>query len=166
IVDQSVHGGIDQAVYMYHSEDYQWWSEQLGKEVVAGSFGENLTLSGLADIDFNVGDRLTINNVVLEITAPRVPCFKLSSKMGDSTFLKKFVRAERPGAYARVIQEGSISAGDTITFEKVSSAEVSLKDIFVMWHSKDKSPEFMQQVLASSVASVHREKIQTWLDAV
>ena len=107
IVDSTVHGGLDQAIYIYSSEDYQWWSQQLGKPIAPGTFGENLTISGFNIDEFVVGDQLTLNNVVLEISAPRTPCFKLAAAMNDPTFGKQFAKAARPGAYARVLREGA-----------------------------------------------------------
>ena len=50
IIDKQFHGGLDQAVYIYHAEDYEWWSTELGRTIGYGTFGENLTVSGLDDI--------------------------------------------------------------------------------------------------------------------
>jgi len=164
IVDQNVHGGLDQAIYLYHLEDYQWWSEQLGKPLTPGLFGENLTLSGLADITLVIGDRLTIGTVELEITAPRTPCFKLAARMGDSGFAKKFAQAQRPGAYARVIHEGELQVGDNITLWQTAEDFASVVEVFVEWHKKDRSVEVLKRALASPIAIVHREKLQQWHD--
>ena len=73
IADLDNHGGADQAVYAYSADDYEWWSTQLGREVPPGTFGENLTIEGMPT-DMNVGDRLLIGDVLLEATAPRIPC--------------------------------------------------------------------------------------------
>lgn len=162
IVNKKVHGGLDQAIYLYHKEDYDWWSQELGKVVGAGAFGENLTVSGLEDISWLIGDRLKINNVILEITAPRIPCFKLGVRMEDNSVVKKFVKAVRPGAYARVISEGVIQAGDVIEIEKTSKDYASVKDVFTMWYNKNKSLVDLKRILDSPVAIFHREKIQAW----
>ncbi len=162
IVDKSVHGGLDQAVYLYHQEDYDWWSEQLNREIPIGMFGENLTVEGDANIDWTIGDRLTINDVELEITAPRAPCFKLGVKMGDATFVKQFVKACRPGAYARVIKEGRLCAGDSIAISKTEKDFAAVKEVFNLWHSKTKPVEQLKKALASPIASVHKASIQQW----
>lgn len=166
IVDERVHGGIDQAVYLYHKEDYDWWSEELGRTLEFGTFGENLTIEGFKDYTWVIGDRLTINDVVLEISAPRAPCFKLGVKMGDSHFVKQFVRACRPGAYARVIQEGSITNWDEIVVEKTTNDYATVNEVFVEWHAKEKSPEIIEKALNSPLASVHRERLQNWYEGL
>jgi MOSC domain-containing protein YiiM len=162
IVDESVHGGLDQAVYLYHKEDYDWWSQELGEPIAYGTFGENLTISGAEDISWVIGDRIIINDLVLEITAPRAPCFKLAVRMDDSGFVKKFAKAVRPGAYARVISEGVVQLGDKLTVEKAAKDYASVNEVFVLWHAKEKSTTLLQKALASPIAVVHREKLQAW----
>ncbi len=90
IVDTKNHGGVDQAVYIYTAPDYRWWSKELGKDLSPGTFGENLTVSGLESALLHVGDRLLIGSVILEVTAPRIPCGTLAARMGDPQFVKRF----------------------------------------------------------------------------
>lgn len=162
VVDESVHGGLDQAVYLYFTEDYDWWSGQLGKTLEPGTFGENLTVSGLAGRDLVIGDRLTINDIELEITAPRTPCFKLAKRMNDAAFPKAFVKAARPGAYARVLREGSLQAGDEITLQPTAEDFASVKEVFVEWHKKERSPALLKKALNSPIGRVHKKKLQGW----
>ena len=103
IVDTRNHGGPDQAVYVYGGADYAWWAAELGRELAPGTFGENLTISDLESAALAIGDRLHVSGVILEVTAPRIPCWKLAQRMGDPGFVKRFRAAERPGAYCRVI---------------------------------------------------------------
>lgn len=113
--DRTVHGGIDRAVYAYAFEDYTWWSAELGRPLAPGMFGENLTVEGAAVTEAIVGERWAVGaNVELEISSPRVPCYKLAAKMDDPGFIKKFARALRPGAYMRILREGVLRAGDPI----------------------------------------------------
>lgn len=164
IVDKSVHGGPDQALYLYHLEDYEWWSESLGKTVSAGAFGENLTVSGLSGRDWVIGDRLRINEVLLEVTAPRVPCFKLGVKMGDPKIVKQFVKARRPGTYVRVLQGGTMQAGDTIILEQTRSDYATVTEVFDLWHSKHKTVAQVQKALDSPLASFHRNALSEWME--
>lgn len=166
IIDTAVHGGLDQAVYLYHQEDYDWWSEQLGKSVEPGAFGENLTIAGAKDIDWVIGDRININGVELEITAPRVPCFKLGVKMGDSKIVKQFVQAVRPGAYVRVITPGTVAIGDELRVTKTEQDYATVKDVFKEWHSKKKSLETIKKALASPIGRVHKAVLQDWHDSM
>ncbi len=112
--DRSVHGGTEQAVYAYASEDTAWWSEQLDRPLGPGAFGENLTLAGLDVSGARVGERWRIGTVELRVTAPRVPCFKLGAVMGDQRFLRRFLHALRPGAYLAIAEEGELGAGDAV----------------------------------------------------
>ncbi len=66
IIDTNVHGGYDQAVYAYATEDVRWWEKEIGEEISAGRFGENLTTEG---IDVNaalVGEQWKIGSVIVE----------------------------------------------------------------------------------------------------
>ncbi|TNF79047.1 MAG: MOSC domain-containing protein [Gammaproteobacteria bacterium] len=130
IIHKEHHGGPDQAVYLYRQEDYDWWSETLGEPVAAGSFGENLTLSGLPDADMAVGSRLHFEQVILEVSAPRIPCNILAQRMGSPKFAKRFVQAERPGIYCRVIQTGSVSTGESFTIDTSTASEISIVEMF------------------------------------
>jgi MOSC domain-containing protein YiiM len=112
--DRTVHGGTEQAVYAYASEDTAWWSEQLDRPLGPGAFGENLTLAGLDVSGARVGERWRIGTVELRVTAPRVPCFKLGAVMGDQRFLRRFLHALRPGAYLAIVEEGELGAGDAV----------------------------------------------------
>ncbi|MEO1016430.1 MAG: MOSC domain-containing protein [Pseudomonadota bacterium] len=130
ICDTENHGGIDQAVYVFGSPDYDWWSAELGQRLEPGTFGENLTIGELASTDIHIGDRLVINDVVLEVTAPRIPCVTLSARMNDRLFAKRFLKAERPGAYCRVIEEGWVKAGTDVTFQAYQGDRLALIESF------------------------------------
>jgi MOSC domain-containing protein YiiM len=112
--DRSVHGGPDKAVYAYAAEDLAWWAEALDRPVQPGTFGENLTTVGMDLAGAVVGERWAVGTTVLEVTQPRIPCYKLGIRMGDPQFPRRFAAAGRPGAYLRIIDGGAIAAGDTI----------------------------------------------------
>jgi MOSC domain-containing protein YiiM len=112
--DRSVHGGVDKAVYAYAREDYDWWSTELGSALEPGTFGDNLTVSGIDLNAAEVGERWRAGPALLEVSEPRFPCFKLGIRMGDPKFLKRFAAARRPGTYLRIVGEGDLGAGDRI----------------------------------------------------
>ena len=113
--DRRVHGGPDKAVYAYAREDSDWWAEQLGREIVDGMFGENLTTEGVDVSGAVVGERWRIGSVELEVCQPRLPCSKLGLRFGDLKMVKRFGQASRPGAYLRIVSEGELQAGDELT---------------------------------------------------
>jgi MOSC domain-containing protein YiiM len=110
--DPRYHGGPDRAVYAYAAEDYDWWSEQLGRPLAPGLFGENLTLRGIDVSGALIGERWRIGTTVFAVTSPRMPCSKLALVMGDPLFVKTYGKAMRPGAYLRVVEEGAIATTD------------------------------------------------------
>jgi MOSC domain-containing protein YiiM len=112
--DTKHHGGADQAVYAFAREQLDWWEVQLGRELPDGAFGENLTTRGVDCTNAVIGERWRVGSVELEVCQPRFPCFKLGLRSGNPGMLKRFTRAERPGAYLRIVAEGEIGAGDVI----------------------------------------------------
>ena len=113
--DLTVHGGADKAVYVYAIEDIAWWAQALERpEVGPGWFGENLTTEGLDVTHSVVGERWRIGEAEFEVSQPRLPCSKLGIRFGDGRMVKAFARASRPGAYLRIIVEGTVGAGDPI----------------------------------------------------
>jgi MOSC domain-containing protein YiiM len=114
VVDREYHGGYDKAVYAYASEDYAWWSGELGRELGPGAFGENLTTSGIAIAEARIGERWRVGSALLEVSEPRQPCSTLGAKMGDQRFVRRFAKALRLGTYMRIIEPGVVGAGDAI----------------------------------------------------
>ena len=130
IIDTNVHGGYDQAVYAYAKEDARWWEKEIGEEISAGRFGENLTTEG---IDVNaalVGEQWKIGSVILEVSQPRIPCRVFAGFWKRATLIKDFTQAGRPGAYLRIIQEGTAQAGDAIEVIFKPDHSVSISDLF------------------------------------
>jgi MOSC domain-containing protein YiiM len=152
ICDTKNHGGLDQAIYVYGKPDYQWWSDTLGHELSPGTFGENLTIEGLESGVFSIGDRLQIGKVILEVTAPRLPCSTLAARMGDPLFVKRYRAAERPGLYCRVILEGSIRSGVPVCLEPYTGTTVSILEMFRDFYQPELSEETLHRYLAAPVA--------------
>lgn len=110
------HGGDDQAVYAYAREDLDDWQSRLDRELANGVFGENITTSGVDLTDCLVGERWSIgtDGLILEVTSPRTPCKTFSTWLDIPGWIKTFTAAQLPGAYFRVIEPGTMRAGDQI----------------------------------------------------
>ena len=162
ICDTEHLGGADQAVYAYSSDDYAWWSEQLGRELEPGTFGDNLTIDGLPS-NLNVGDRLLIGDVLLEATAPRTPCATLAARMQDPEFGMAFRRAEKPGIYFRVLNEGEVAAGDGVTFVENPAPVVSVLDLFRFNFNLRPNPADLERYLEAPLAERMRAKVESKL---
>ncbi len=125
--DLSVHGGLDKAVYAYSVEHYEFWQNKLKVNALPfGQFGENFTVEGMDDREVMIGNSYRIGSVLLQVTQPRVPCFKLGIKMGDPTFPAKFMASGRYGFYFRLLEEGFVEAGDTIELVEKDSSGISV----------------------------------------
>lgn len=166
IMDKQNHGGPDQAVYLYSAEDYHWWSEQLGQEILPGTFGENLTITTFGKQPLKIGDRFQINEVLLEVTFARIPCSKLAARMDDRGFVKKFAQAMRPGAYTRVLNPGTVQVNAPVTFIPTDDDHPTVNDLFALYFAKDRDPDLIRRALAAPVGERDKGALQSWLDAI
>lgn len=157
IIDTQHHGGPDQAVYLYGSADYAWWAGELGRELAPGTFGENLTVDGLESAGVAIGDRLHIDAVVLEVTAPRIQCDTLARRMGDPGFVARFRAAGRPGCHCRVIREGTIAAGDLVTLAPYDGGRVTIAEVFRDHYDPDLNLAAIRRFLAVPLAARIRD---------
>ncbi len=151
IADKKHHGGPDQAVYLYGQLDYDWWLETHRDQIKPGIFGENLTISGMESGRFKIGDQLVIGDVVLQVTAPRIPCATLAARMGDPHFVKKFKAAERPGLYCRVLAPGKVTAGDLIELEQYQGETVSVLEMFRDHYNEDQAEAGLRRFLNAPI---------------
>ncbi len=111
--DLTVHGGWGKAVYVYPSEHYAFWRKELpDTQLPYGAFGENFTTEGLDEQSVHIGDRFRIGSAVVEVTQPRLPCYKLGVRFKRSDMPKRFHASRRSGFYVAVIEEGEVGAGD------------------------------------------------------
>lgn len=166
ISNKKHHGGPDQAVYIYGQGDYDWWELELGKKFSPGTFGENLTISYLESATFNIGDRLIIGAVILEVTAPRIPCDTFATRMGDPGFIDRFRQAERPGLYCRVLQEGTIRICEEVAVEACHADKVALIEIFRDYYAKDADVPTLQRYLSAPIALRARKDLERRLEKI
>ena len=109
------HGGKFRAVYVYSYDNYAYWKRELGRtDFTFGQFGENFTVEGMLDDAIHVGDVFRVGGALVEVTQPRVPCFKLAIRMGLEGFQNILLSSNRIGFYLRVLEEGEVGAGDVI----------------------------------------------------
>lgn len=128
--DRRAHGGTDKAIYAYASEDYEWWESELGRSLDHGEFGENLTTEGLDVTNALVGERWEVGSLVLEVSEPRIPCWRFGVRMDDKHFPRRFTDAARPGSYLRILSEGNVGAGDSIRVLPRADHDLTIGDVF------------------------------------
>jgi len=114
VINRKHHGGPWQAVYAYAREDADWWQTELGMEIAAGRFGENLTTVGVNVTNAVIGERWRIGEATLQVTVPRIPCRVFAGFWGRADLVKVFTAAGRPGTYLSIVEPGRVRAGDRI----------------------------------------------------
>lgn len=146
--DLQAHGGPYKAVYAYPHEHYATWASELGRaDFSYGQFGENLTITGILETDICVGDVLRVGGAVLQVTQPRVPCFKLETKMGIPQFQKRFLQSLRSGFYLRVLAEGEIGAGDALAITERDPHQMSVRDVNHLLYMDKQDVDAMRRVI-------------------
>jgi MOSC domain-containing protein YiiM len=146
--DLSVHGGLDKAVYVYPSEHYDYWREELpGMDLPWGMFGENFTTEGILEETVNIGDQFRIGETEVIVTQPRLPCYKLGIKFGRADMVKKFLASRRTGFYFAVLSEGMVEAGDVIEAIGGEEQGVSVADIIRIYAFERNDLRTLQRAL-------------------
>ncbi len=139
--DLKNHGGEHKAVYAFSFDHYAYWSRILEKSPLnKGIFGENLTISGFDEENLHIGDQLSIGECLLEITQPRVPCYKLGLAVGNNKMPRLFIEHFATGIYMRVLKEGFIEAGDEVIIRHQNPFKVSVKSLFRAVFDKNFEP--------------------------
>ncbi|CRK34355.1 hypothetical protein BN1708_006347, partial [Verticillium longisporum] len=117
--DPTFHGGVDKAVHGYCSSHYLGWQREYPSAAGRfrpGGFGENLVTRHLNERNVCIGDKWAVgDSVVLQVSLPRQPCFKLNHRFQLKNFAPKTFRSSRTGWYYRVLKEGNVKAGDSMT---------------------------------------------------
>lgn len=145
--DLTVHGGPFKAVYAYPSEHFSWWSDKLPQyEFSEGAFGENLTTQGVLETEIAIGDVVRIGTVMMRVSQPRLPCFKLGIKFNDRMMVSHFHSSLRSGFYFEVLEEGKFERGDIIhLIEKAGST--SIHEFVSLYVDKSPSKERIEAIL-------------------
>ena len=160
-VDTRFHGGVERAVYAYAQADADHWVSALRREVPPGLLGENLRTEGLDVSGARIGERWrTSRGVVLEVSAPRMPCRTLQGFLDVPDMITRFVSAGRPGAYLRVIEPGEIADGDRITVERDTAADVAPSVAEVMaWRRGATTNDELRRLVALTTLA---EDVRDW----
>jgi MOSC domain-containing protein YiiM len=138
ISDTENHGGVDQAVYLYGA--------------------------GLQSAESCIGDRSVVGSAILEVTAPRIPCSTLNARMGDRMFVNRFMRAERPGLYCRVVRGGRVRTGDVVESERYEGEKVLAVDLFRDFFDSESSESNLRRHLSVPIATRARAQKEKQLE--
>ncbi|GAA3875880.1 MOSC domain-containing protein [Saccharothrix violaceirubra] len=146
VADLRVHGGDDKAVYAYAREDLDDWAAELGRDLPAGLFGENLTTLGVSLTEARIGERWRIGSAVLRVAGPRVPCRTFALVMDEPGWAKRFIARAVPGAYFAVAEPGELGTGDAIEVEHRPDHDVT---IGLAFRAVTLEPDLLPRLLAA-----------------
>lgn len=141
------HGMPEQAVYAYALEDYQWWEAELGIDISAGKFGENLTTTDIDVTNAVIGQTWRIGTTLLQVTGPRIPCGTFARWMDIDKWVKRFMAEGMPGTYFQVLEAGAITAGDEIEIVTTPEHGVTVCDVFQLV-AGDRDADRLARVIA------------------
>jgi MOSC domain-containing protein YiiM len=148
--DLSLHGGPQKAVYVYPSEHYDFWKQELpDMDLPWGVFGENLTTTGLFETEINIGDKFRIGTGEVMVTQPRMPCYKLGIRFGRADIIKRFLISQRSGFYLSVLKEGEVGAGDEFQLLEKNNSGVRVVDITRLFSSDKENVDLMRRAIAT-----------------
>ena len=136
------------------SNSYRYWQAQLHRtDFVYGQFGENFTVEGLPDDGVYIGDRYRIGGALLEVTQPRVTCYRVGIRMNEPRMAAFLTSSGRPGFYFRVLEEGEVGAGDEIAKVDEGKEQMSVAEINALLYSPQHPRERLERALQIAALS-------------
>lgn len=132
-VDRKNHGGVHMAVHLYPRSHRAFWRETIGASDLLddpGAFGTNIAIDGLDENDVMLGDRFRLGTALLEISQPRMPCWKIEHRFGHKGMVAAIIQTGRCGWYFQVIEEGVAEAGDMLERVETNRTDWTLTEIF------------------------------------
>jgi MOSC domain-containing protein YiiM len=164
--DLTVHGGPDKAVYLYPSEHYPFWKNALRRELDWGSLGENLSVEGLTEDTVSIGDQFGIGTTILEVTQPRLPCFKFAGKFQSQEVVKLMLDSRLTGFYVRVLKEGSLQAGESISILHRDSTHLTIRELTDLHLNKEPKRSQIERALSvQTLARSWRDRLTRMLNS-
>lgn len=164
IADLVFHGGPDKAVYAFAREDLDEWSASCGTLFGPGTFGENLTTSGIDLNEVRIGDRWRVGTALIEAACVRIPCSVFQGFVGQDRWVKRFTERGRPGVYFRVIEEGVVSAGDPIAVVERRAHDLTIGYLF---RARTTDRSLLPHLLAEPrISEATRKAVQSYESAV
>lgn len=157
------HGGADKALFHYASEHYTSWRRMFTEFVLIPSgFGENLAGIGMTEKTVCIGDRYRIGkNVVVEVSQPRQPCWKLGFNAGIRDIPRLMQELANPGWYYRVVETGPIAAGDYFTLLDRPHANWPVARVVSRFYSTPLDTAFLQAITKLAVLGAEWRTLAT-----
>jgi MOSC domain-containing protein YiiM len=126
--DRVNHGGADKAMCAYPTEHLPYWSARLGRALAPAAFGENLSTEGLLERDLHIGAVFRLGSVIVQVSQPRGPCFKLAALNGEPHLAQWVQSAGLTGFYFRCLEPGAVQVGDDFTLMDANERAPTVAD--------------------------------------
>jgi MOSC domain-containing protein YiiM len=165
VIDRKHHGGEFKACYLFGADYYPDWKSKFPHlNWDWGMFGENLTVEGLDESELHIGAIYTLGTATIQITEPRQPCHKLGIKFGTQLVIKEFIEYGHPGTYVRILEEGEVTKGDTLTLVKENKNAITCKEYNELVNAKKKDTQLLKMAISNdSIQQEKREKLKKLL---
>jgi MOSC domain-containing protein YiiM len=145
--DKIHHGGPDKAVCVYSHVHYPHWEQVLNRRLSFGAFGENFTIGSWTESDVFIGDVFRAGTAVVQISQPRVPCWKLAMKWGLDELPLLVTESGETGYYYRVLEPGVVCGGDVIVREQSHASGVTVAEANRIMHTDKHDIEGIRKLL-------------------
>lgn len=147
--DLSVHGGPTKAIYVYLTQHYSYWGDELPEiDLPWGSFGENFTIDGLDECSVNIGDAFRVGTSKVVVTEPRMPCSKLNVRFGRADMVKRFLQSQRSGFYFGVIEEGQVQKGDELELLSRHAEGLTVADVIRLYTTEKTNASLLEKAIS------------------
>ncbi|MCF6350087.1 MAG: MOSC domain-containing protein [Flavobacteriaceae bacterium] len=166
VVDRKYHGGENMAVYAFGKNNYGYFEELYPNlDFTNGMFGENLTIDNLDETKIKIGDTFKINNTIIQVSQPRLPCATLGYRFGSQKIVKQFLNTTFSGIYFRVLQEGSVKKGDELILIKTTKSCLTLAEVYSLFTYNKTNTKLLKKalhldLLSSRLKSDIRKKLK------
>jgi MOSC domain-containing protein YiiM len=106
-----------------------------------------LTTAGIDEETVHIGDRFRVGSAVLQVTQPRMPCYKLGIRFGRPDMVKRFWASARSGIYFSIVEEGDLASGDAIDKVDESADGISVADVVALYSGRKSDAELLERAL-------------------
>lgn len=161
--DTRIHGGEDKAVCAYCTDHFPYWADKLQREILPGSFGENLSLLGMLETEVNIGDIFEMGAAQVQVSQPRQPCFKLNKVFKDQSMACSVKTTGFSGYYFRVLKSGLVEPGALI--KRIHEGSFSIEKTNALLRKGGSNAEQMQELISlPALSDDWREMLQKRLN--
>ena len=99
-----------------------------------------------------IWDLLRAGSAILQVTQPRMPCYKLELRFNRNDMIKRFLASGRSGFYLSVIEPGDVGPGSRVEILDRDRDSVTISDIVRLYLGQARDPELLQR--ATNVTSL------------